>query len=86
MKTARQLVDESATPLDIVDAAAELDAHYASLRLAMTQFLLQTAENLTLAIGCADEIEERVPPLVRDMESEIHAWLIGLGVQLDSDD
>jgi hypothetical protein len=86
MKTPRQLVDESATPLDIVDAAAEVDAHYASVRLAMVQFLLQAAENLMLAIGAADEIEEQIPPLVRDAETEFRDWLRNLGHEVETDD
>ena len=81
MQSAREIANS--TGLDVVDAAEIASRRYAECRLALLSFLVGASQQLTCAMVAAEDIEETIPPILRDAASEITLWLRSLGVELD---
>jgi hypothetical protein len=82
VKSPRDLVDESATPLDIVDAAGILGYR----RFQLVNYLLVVTQDLEYALSEAHELDEEIPASVNVALLELRDWLARLGLDIDSDD
>jgi hypothetical protein len=82
VKSARQLSNESDTPLDVVDAAGILGKR----RFWLVNHLYIAAKELGFALDEAHELDESIPPSVNVAVVELREWLLRLGLEIDTND